>query len=325
MEHEHLLYDGITGLPTLQAAVESMRRVIVERGELLILYFNFSRYSKIEEIYGWEKLDAVLATTAAAVRAYLHDSPLRSSRVMVRYANDDDFVFFHIPEPGFEAAGDEQITEIISGLQKHVSERIEAAHGEDIASLFDIYAGRSHVMVNPKFRLERQIYRGVRQAVLASQSLEARETVKKLEDLRESIRTRGVYVDYHPIVVAETGEVFGYEALARGVMRSMRSPEVMFEVAARGDLLWELSRICRSRAIEGMHGRFDNGELLFLNVDPGDFADPTFSPEQLDAPDPTRVVIEITERTAIKDYPKFRNRLQAFRDAGFRFAVDDAG
>jgi EAL domain-containing protein (putative c-di-GMP-specific phosphodiesterase class I) len=41
--------------------------------------------------------------------------------------------------------------------------------------------------------------------------------------------------------------------------------------------------------------------------------------------DPSRVVIEITERTAIKDYPKFRERLKAFRDMGFRFAVDDAG
>ena len=37
------------------------------------------------------------------------------------------------------------------------------------------------------------------------------------------------------------------------------------------------------------------------------------------------MVIEITERTAIKDYPKFRERLKAFRDMGYRFAVDDAG
>jgi EAL domain-containing protein (putative c-di-GMP-specific phosphodiesterase class I) len=41
--------------------------------------------------------------------------------------------------------------------------------------------------------------------------------------------------------------------------------------------------------------------------------------------DPSRVVIEITERTAIKDYPKFRERLKAFRAQGYRFAVDDAG
>ena len=37
------------------------------------------------------------------------------------------------------------------------------------------------------------------------------------------------------------------------------------------------------------------------------------------------LVIEITERTAIKDYPKFRGRLKEFRDQGYRFAVDDAG
>jgi len=36
-------------------------------------------------------------------------------------------------------------------------------------------------------------------------------------------------------------------------------------------------------------------------------------------------VLEITERTAIKDYPKFRGRLKDFRDRGYRFAVDDAG
>ena len=39
-----------------------------------MLYFNFVRYSKIEEIYGWEKLDAVLETTAQAVREFLDAS-----------------------------------------------------------------------------------------------------------------------------------------------------------------------------------------------------------------------------------------------------------
>jgi EAL domain-containing protein (putative c-di-GMP-specific phosphodiesterase class I) len=74
-----------------------------------------------------------------------------------------------------------------------------------------------------------------------------------------------------------------------------------------------------------MHTKLRGDELLFLNVDPHDFADPAFDEMALEADDPTRVVIEITERTAIKDYPKFRGRLQAFRDRGFRFAVDDAG
>ncbi len=71
-----------------------------ERGELVVLYFNFVRYSKIEEIYGWEKLDAVLETTAAAVREFLDDTAPSPSRLMVSFTNDDDFIFFHVPAAG---------------------------------------------------------------------------------------------------------------------------------------------------------------------------------------------------------------------------------
>jgi EAL domain-containing protein (putative c-di-GMP-specific phosphodiesterase class I) len=132
-----------------------------------------------------------------------------------------------------------------------------------------------------------------------------------------------VYIDFHPIVLAGSGEIFGYEALARGMPRNLRSPEVMFEVAAEADLVWELSRLCRARALAGAKELLRGEQLLFLNVDPHDFADPGFG--VLDSIDPRRIVLEITERTAIKDYPKFRERLRSFRERGFRFAVDDAG
>jgi EAL domain-containing protein (putative c-di-GMP-specific phosphodiesterase class I) len=36
-------------------------------------------------------------------------------------------------------------------------------------------------------------------------------------------------------------------------------------------------------------------------------------------------VLEITERTAIRDYPQFQEYIKVFRERGFKFAVDDAG
>ncbi|HCU13275.1 MAG TPA: hypothetical protein DGB72_14225, partial [Gemmatimonadetes bacterium] len=72
------------------------------------------------------------------------------------------------------------------------------------------------VVYNPKLRLERQIYRGIREAANASKSLEHREEAKKVADLRETLRSRGLYIEYHPIVVTDDKRVFGYEALARG-------------------------------------------------------------------------------------------------------------
>ena len=324
-EYEHLLYDARTGLPTLPVAIERSRAAVQERGELVVLYLNFVRYSKLEEIYGWERLDAVLETTAEAVRGFIGGTALANSRALVTYTNDADVVLFHVPATGRPAATDSEITDLSAGLAAHVAERIEAAHGEEVAALFDIYVGVAHVYHNPKVRLERLVYRGIREAANAAKSVAERERSRKVADLRTSLRDGLVYVDYHPIVEAESRRVFGYEALARGVLRPLRSPEVMFEVAADADLLWELSRLCRARAVEGMAAHLTRGQLLFLNVDPHDFADPEFTERQLAVNDPRRVVIEITERTAIKDYPKFRERLRAFRDAGFRFAVDDAG
>jgi EAL domain-containing protein (putative c-di-GMP-specific phosphodiesterase class I) len=312
-------------LPTLGDTVDELRKTIQDRGEIVILYFNFDRYTKVEEIYGWEKLDLILETTAAAMRETLLASRLSSARIAVSFPNDDDFVLLHVPDKGTDAATDAEITDLTVLFQEKIALEIEKEHGEDIAALFDIFVGRAHVIFNPKLRLERQIYRGVREAANASKSLEHRDQAKRIADLRETLRTGGLYIDYHPIVTAATQTIFGYEALARGTMRSMRSPEVMFEAAAQADLIWDLSRLCRNRAIEGMNKLLKDGELLFMNVDPADFADPAFTELDLKVSDPTRVVIEITERTAIKDYPKFRERLKAFREKGYRFAVDDAG
>ncbi|MEP6692948.1 MAG: EAL domain-containing protein, partial [Gemmatimonadaceae bacterium] len=323
VELEEMLYDALTGLPTLPVMIERMRPMIKARGELIVFYLNFVRYSKLEEIYGWEKLDGVLETTASAVREFLDENAFRSTRMMVSFTNDDDFIFFHIPATGAAAATDTEIIELARGLQQHIGRRLEETQGDDIAALFDIYVGYAHVYYNPKIRLERLIYRAIREAANAAKSVEERERARKVADLKQLLHDGGVYVDYHPIVATDTNEIMGFEALARGVRRSLRSPEVMFEVAAEADLVWELSRLCRQRALEGAARRLAKDQLLFLNVDPHDFADPAFG--DLGNVDPKCVVIEITERTAIKDYPKFRERLKAFRDKGYRFAVDDAG
>ncbi len=323
VEYEEMLYDTLTGMPTLPVVIERTRELFAARGALVVFYLSFVHYRKLEEIYGWEKLDEVLETTATAMRRFLDREGLQAMRVMVGFANDDEFIFFHFPPPGAPPTTDARVTELGRRLREAVTAQLEAAHGEDVAELLDIYVGHAEVPYNPKVRLERLVYRGIREAANAARSIEERERARTAADLRRVLREGSISVEYHPIVVAQTGRVFGYEALARANIRTLRNPEVMFEVAADADLLWELSRLCRQRAIEGMAEHLRDDELLFLNVDPHDFADPAFG--ELDAVDPRRVVIEITERTAIEDYPRFRERLAVFRKRGFRFAVDDAG
>jgi EAL domain-containing protein (putative c-di-GMP-specific phosphodiesterase class I) len=328
IRYEELLYDKLTGFPTLPVMIESARELLERRGELTVLYIHFVWYEKIEEIYGWQKLDDVLETTALAVRQfYDRERPLEENLMMVSHVADDDFILFTQINAPPEAA-ERRLRAVTERLEKNLRHRIEDEHGEDIAALCGIYVGAATVFRNPKIRTERLIYRGIREAAQAARGAEQWERTRKVSDLKSTIRDGAVFIEYHQIIVTATEQIYGFEALARGVSRELRSPEVLFEVAEEANMVWELSRLLRRRAVEGIINDLEDGQFLFLNIDPHDFDDPTFrnlDPAELGIDDPSKVVLEITERTAIKDYPRFQEYLNAFRARGFRFAVDDAG
>jgi EAL domain-containing protein (putative c-di-GMP-specific phosphodiesterase class I)/GGDEF domain-containing protein len=328
VRYEELLYDRLTGFPTLPVMIERARDLLERQGELTVLYIHFVWYSKIEEIYGWQKLDDVLEATAAALRRfYASEHEAAEHIMMVSHVADDDFLLFTYVGAIAETA-DQRLRALSERLERFLRRSIEDAFGEDIAGLFGIYVGAATVFRNPKIRTERLIYRGIREAAHAARGAEQWERARKVTDLKSTIREGAVFIEYHPIIVTRTEEIYGFEALARGVHRDLRSPEVLFEVAEEANLVWELSRLLRRRAVEGSHTVLQPGQFLFLNIDPHDFDDPTFralDPLELGIDDPGRVVLEITERTAITDFPRFREYLDAFRARGFRFAVDDAG
>ncbi|MDP9349165.1 MAG: EAL domain-containing protein, partial [Gemmatimonadota bacterium] len=313
LRYEELLYDRFTGFATLPVMLERGREILERAGRLTILYIEFVRYSKLEEIYGWQKLDEVLQTTAAAVREfYDRQRGAQESHLMVAHTGDDDFIFFTDIQEG-PGDAEQRINELAKELEGEIAGRLEREHGEDIAGLFGIYIGSTTIFRNPKIRTERLIYRGIRESAAAARSVEHRERSRKITDLKETLRQELVYIVYHPIVVTQTKEIYGFEALARGSHRGLRSPEVLFGVAEEANLIWELSRLCRRRAIEGMENQLEPHQLLFLNIDPHDFRDPTFrylDLDELGVDHPERIVLEITERTAITDYPTFQGYLK---------------
>lgn len=328
LRYEELLYDKLTGLPTLPVMMERARELLDRRGELTVLYIHFVWYEKIEEIYGWQKLDDVLETTAVAVKEfYSREHADAENLMMVSHIADDDFILFTQLAARHDVA-EQRLKALSQRLEDFLRTRVEELHGEDIAALCGIYVGAGTIFRNPKIRTERLIYRGLREAERAARSAEEWERARKVGELKTTLREGLVFIEYHPIIVTATEEVYGYEALARGSRKELRSPEVLFEVAEEANLVWELGRLLRRRAVEGMIHELKEGQFLFLNVDPKDFDDPTFrdmDPAELGIDDPSKVVLEITERTAIKDYPRFQEYLAAFRARGFRFAVDDAG
>lgn len=125
---------------------------------------------------------------------------------------------------------------------------------------------------------------------------------------------------FQPIVRLATGEVAGYEALAR-FAKSSRAPDAWFAQAHRCGLgpMLEAQAL---RAALHRPGR-PKGTLLSLNVSPSALS----APDVLDvlAEDLRSIVIEITEHEPVSDQPAFASALSTVRERGALIAVDDAG
>lgn len=135
---------------------------------------------------------------------------------------------------------------------------------------------------------------------------------------------------YQPILDVRNGKILGYEALSRGPADSLlHSPIVLLSIAELLNKTWELERMLRIKALK--NATFTDDYLLFLNVDPNIVNDQKFKKgftrKNLQALNisPDSIVLELTERSAIKSYDDFKNVLKHYTDQGYSIAIDDAG
>lgn len=326
VRYHEALHDAATGLPSLPLLIPRIADWLEADRELTLRYLHFVWFGRVEEIYGAERLDEVIGTAAEAVREFFRRELASEHVLTLDHAGDEDFILIARTPPRAQRATD--AASLSHRIERLVRERIGELHDPALANLAGLYIGTAPIIRDPKIRVERLVYRAVRDAARAALNVEQWEREQKVERLRAMLREGAVRIEYHPIVVAETQEVYGYEALGRGEFPGLRSPQVLFQIAQDANLLWELGRLLRRKAVENSRDRLAPDQFLFLNVDPHDFEDPKFrelNPDALGIRDPNHVVLEITERVAITDYPRFQEHLAALRALGFRFAVDDAG
>ncbi len=162
---------------------------------------------------------------------------------------------------------------------------------------------------------------------LRQQDAREREAASEHERLRAQISDvlRGDVMTsvFQPIVDASRGVIVGVEALTRFATEPIRSPDQWFAEAAAVGLGYELEMAAIRTALRRQTD-LPPSAYLSVNCSPEVLLDPSLGALANDV-DATRVVLEMTEHTAISDYGAVQAHLQTLRARGFRIAVDDAG
>lgn len=142
-------------------------------------------------------------------------------------------------------------------------------------------------------------------------------------DLSESLAN--VFMVFQPIIESKGGRIFGYEALVRSTGPKLTNPGLLFQAAEELDRVWDLGHRVRHLVAEGMRSAPQSADI-FVNLHPFDLEDDElysrFSPLSRTA---HRIVLEITERTALSSVPELSKKLEMLRHMGYRIAVDDLG
>ncbi len=152
------------------------------------------------------------------------------------------------------------------------------------------------------------------------------------EDVLDVLMNERLITMFQPIVLPKTNEIYGYEALTRGVRKdgSLIPPDELFKKAKNMDLLFFLDRLCRETVIKNaaMH---NIDKKVFINFIPTSIYDPEKCLKSTDEAlekyklDPKKIVFEVVETEYIEDYRHLNHVLSYYKDKGYSTALDDIG
>jgi EAL domain-containing protein (putative c-di-GMP-specific phosphodiesterase class I)/FixJ family two-component response regulator len=324
----NLLFDTVSGLPTIPVIVDALREWLLVDHEVGVLFIDFEKYAHIEDYYGWEVFDDVLREAAKALKRLL--GTLFSTEDLIainRPSGSEFYVFLSVPAG---LRGDE-IVERLQRKARQIEESLRATLSEKfqhrIHRKIGLYVGYAKLLYSPQVRLERLVYRALREAIFVASTKEGERAAILREQFKDVVVHRQIETLYQPLVDLATGAVVAYEALSRGPADSpFENPEVLFDYALKSDQVWALEKICMQFSAERFKGKRPG--MLFVNVEAELIHELKSRGHEVLQPllaIQSGVVLEITERAAIRDYDLFRESVRVLRELGFRIAIDDAG
>jgi EAL domain-containing protein (putative c-di-GMP-specific phosphodiesterase class I)/DNA-binding response OmpR family regulator len=324
LRFRNLLFDSITELPTVPVIIDALRDRLLDSRELGVLVVDVEQYSHIEDTYGWEVFDDLLRATGRALRRMLGTLFAAEDFVAVNRAGGSDFYVFSTLEPGEDALW--RLRRKARQVEESLRETLDEAFGSRIHKRIGVFVGHTVIRPDPQMRVERLVYRALRQAMRVATTKEGERQSRLRESFKEILRRRRIRTVYQPIFDLYSMDIFGHEALTRGPVGTVfESPEMLFEFAGEHEATWDLEQLCIESSAIHFAG-LENG-LLFLNVEADSVTTLASRPAALAPLErlKDRVILEVTERSAIRDVPVFREALATLRQRGFRIAIDDAG
>jgi EAL domain-containing protein (putative c-di-GMP-specific phosphodiesterase class I) len=317
-------------LPELALMFDRVGEALAERSRLGILSISLLQRRPSNAPEEWPSYDGAVEEITRFLVEYRNSRMRADDRLFGPSTSGNTFVLVLSPPRLARPLEMDDLRKVGGRLLRRLRVHLARQLSAESAARFGCYVGIALMRHDPSVRVDRVMYRALEQAFAGALRERELENRRHAIDLEEVLDRRLVHTVYQPVVHVPSRSVLGYEALTRVARHRFANTEILFKSAYEIDTLFTLERLCRRKALEG--GILPGArQLLFLNIEPDSLNDPDFvngdfSKRLAEAGlEPRRIVIEMTERSDVDDYARFRDSLEALRCQGYRLAMDDFG
>lgn len=327
-----LLTDMLTALPNRAGFLEQVEAREQGPGHAIITV-DLVRFSRINESLGSIAGDEIIITVARRIK-----SILRAGDILGRVGGNE-FAIHSV-----NVRGNDDVLQIAKRVRAALETpirissyliNVEAAVGCAIASGID--EDSEELFRRAQAAVKRSKTSGVFEIYRPSTLIEAQERFNLESRLRDALAQNALHLDFQPFVSLSSGEVVGFEALARWNDAELGSvsPAKFIPVAEESGLIVPLGRwalretanqLAKWDAVYGAPVPL----TLNVNVSPVQIARDDVAEAVREALgnarlDGSRVTVEVTESALVADIAKTRALLSALKDMNLSIAMDDFG
>jgi diguanylate cyclase (GGDEF)-like protein len=326
--------DAITGLANRKGFAdrgEALRGLAAGRGEwLAVISLRMHRFKSINDRHGYEIGDDLLRAIAGAISAQVGEEA-----VAARLNGDEFAIAFIVPQEGSDVAD-----RLGESLLQSVTQSFEIAGKPlQVGSYLGVAAAPAAKITVPDLlrradialdhacnrRVARPLWfdAGMERALIALSEIE--------QGVRYALEHEQFVPYFEPQVDLETGDVVGFEVLARWQhpTSGLVMPDSFIPVAEDMGLIGQLSEQVMRAAFQEAAG-WGRAVKLSVNIAPAQLADPWLAQKIVRCLAETRfpadrLVVEVTESSLFTDIDLARTIATSLKNQGIRLALDDFG
>ena len=325
--------DALTGLPNRRyfekLLLEQLDQDNLHTHKFAIGMLDLDGFKPINDIYGHSAGDDVLVQVSARLKKIMHE------RGVIARVGGDEFAIF---APGLET--EDEVLALGAEMKRALEEPIQI--GGIVARLtcssgFSLYPTSGTDLERLIDRADMALYKAKAQergsTLLFNADFETsafeRATIE--QELRAAIVNQALDVYFQPIVGLDTGELIGFESLARWNHSKLGpiSPAVFVPIAEQIGVVEQMTDVLLRKACT-IAAKWPRHLMLGFNLSADQLVKPNAGLKliatlaECNFP-PQRFEAEVTETAIMKDVQAARLTIENLKAAGCRVSLDDFG